>query len=73
MPMHQVCRETKRGFEMSLGLWSHWSGAGGLGGGELGAAGPIVWAEPGVGTVSHLGVSVAFWGSWLGKGRAGEW
>lgn len=45
----RVCGETRRGSEMSLGLWSHRSGAGGLGGGELGLQG--LWSGPSPGWV----------------------
>lgn len=44
-----VCGERRRGSEMSLGFWSHRSGAGGLGGGELGLQG--LWSGPSPGWV----------------------
>lgn len=66
-----VRRDTKRvwdGCETREALVRIW----GLGGGGLGMAGPVVWAKPGVGIVGHLGVGVALWDSWLGRGGGGE-
>lgn len=71
MPRPRVCGETRRGSEMSLGLWSHRSGAGGLGGGELGLGGELV-AEPRVGAGRHLGEGAALRGSRLDGGGGGE-
>lgn len=51
--------------EPLVGIW-------GLGGGGLGTEGPVVWAKPSMGTVGHLGVGVALWDSWLGRGGGGE-